>query len=588
MLRRFFPAPSLTRRRWAWRDADDRAGLAIAQALDLPEIVGRLLAARGLDARAAADYLAPTLRAAMPDPSVLIDMDVAAERLARAVLAGETVGVFGDYDVDGACAAALLATGLRALGCAVVTHIPDRVLEGYGPNRPALAGMVGQGATLLVCVDCGTAAGDVLAAVTGADIVVLDHHKSDVPPVGIVGTVNPNRLDDRSGLGLLCAAGIVFLALVATQRVLRRRGHFAAAPEPDLMGLLDIVALATVCDVVPLAGLNRALVAQGLRVLARRARPGLAALLDVAGVTQAPGAFTLGYALGPRMNAGGRIGDPGLGLRLLLTEDEAEAGRIAAALDAVNRDRRQVETAMFDRASDEAGEQLGRGHASVLIEHPDWHPGVVGDRGGAAGAKVQPAGLRRRARRRGDEGVGTVDRRARPGCGGDRGAVARDAADRRWPRDGGGLRPCARRARGAARVPRRAAGGGPRAAGAAGPCGRRDALGRGGDAGGGAAGRAAGAVRPGQPRAGLRAGGCPGWRGWTGSGRMSRCCGRCCGARAARAGSRRCCSGRGKVPLAPVLATQGPPLRLAGHLRVDRFRGEESVCFAIEDAAVMG
>jgi single-stranded-DNA-specific exonuclease len=306
-------------------------------------------------------------------------MDAAADRLAHAVRTGEKVGIFGDYDVDGACAAALLATGLRALGCVVATHIPDRIREGYGPNLPALERLVAGGAGLVVCVDCGTAAGDVLDGLAGrASVVVLDHHKADLVPRGIVATVNPNRLDDDSGLRQLCAAGVVFLALVATLRRLRAQGWFAGRAEPDLMGLLDIVALATICDVVPLTGLNRALVSQGLRVMARRARPGLAALLDVAGTRVPPTAFTCGYALGPRINAGGRIGEASLGLRLLLAEDEAEATSLAAQLDAVNRERQTVEGAVLERAVEAASDQLARGHAVVVLEGLDWHPGIVG------------------------------------------------------------------------------------------------------------------------------------------------------------------------------------------------------------------
>ncbi len=342
-------------------------------------MVARLLAGRGLDAETAAGFLAPTLRAALPDPSVLLDMDRAAERLADAVARGETVGVFGDYDVDGACAASLMATALRALGCMVRTHIPDRIAEGYGPNLAALERLAAAGAGLLVCVDCGTAAGDVLERMAGrAELIVLDHHKAEALPRGIVATVNPNRLDERAGLGQLCAAGVVFLALVAVHRVLRRRGFFAARAEPDLLGLLDIVALATVCDVVPLTGVNRALVTQGLRVMGRRARPGIAALLEVSGGRDAPSAFTCGYALGPRINAGGRIGDAGLGVQLLLAEDAALAMEIARRLDAVNRERQDVEAAILARAMDAADAQLSAGRAVVVLEGCDWHPGVVG------------------------------------------------------------------------------------------------------------------------------------------------------------------------------------------------------------------
>ena len=268
-------ARSVTGRRWTWRGGSERAGLLLAQRADLPEIVGSLLAARGVELEAAADFLAPTLRALLPNPSVLADMDIAADRLARAIMAGETVGVFGDYDVDGACSAAIVTVLLRGLGCVVLTHVPDRMLEGYGPNAPALRALAAQGATLVVCVDCGMAAAEPLRALAGlADVLVLDHHKAEGPPPPVLATVNPNRLDDASGLRGLCAAGVAFLAAIATLRTLRRAGWFATRAEPDLRNLLDLVALATVCDVMPLVGLNRAFVAQGLKVMARRARPG--------------------------------------------------------------------------------------------------------------------------------------------------------------------------------------------------------------------------------------------------------------------------------------------------------------------------
>lgn len=370
---------SLTGRRWLWRKGEDRVGLGIAQRLGLPEIVGRLLAARGVDLDGAAHFLEPTLRALLPDPSVLSDMDRAADRLARAVTTSETVGVFGDYDVDGACSAAIMATVLRGLGCRVLTHVPDRLLEGYGPNGPALLNLVQGGASLIVCVDCGTAAAAALAAVQGrADVVVLDHHASDGPPPPVLATVNPNRLDDASGLHGLCAAALAFLAAVATLRALRRAGFFAGRAEPDLRELLDLVALATVCDVMPLRGLNRALVTQGLRVMARRARPGIAALLDAAAAHNMPTAFTCGFALGPRINAAGRISQADLGLRLLLCDDPVEARALAGTLDATNRERQAVEAGMLEAALGQAAAQSDAGHAAMLVHGAGWHPGVVG------------------------------------------------------------------------------------------------------------------------------------------------------------------------------------------------------------------
>jgi single-stranded-DNA-specific exonuclease len=272
-----------------------------------------------------------------------------------------------------------MASFLRGLGCPVIPYVPDRMAEGYGPNLPALEALVGRGATLIVCVDCGTAAGDILAAVPpSADVLVLDHHKSDGAPPAVTATVNPNRLDCRSGLGHLCAAAVAFLAVVATVRALRRAGFFATRAEPDLLALLDLVALATVCDVMQLTGLNRALVAQGLKVMARRGRPGIAALMDVAMVRDRPSAMTLGFALGPRINAAGRISEADLGLRLLLSDDPVEARGLAATLDAVNRQRQQVEQSMLEEAMRAAEAQAAHGHAALLVSGQDWHPGVVG------------------------------------------------------------------------------------------------------------------------------------------------------------------------------------------------------------------
>jgi len=345
----------------------------------VPEIVGRLLAARGIEIETAAHFLEPTLRALLPDPSLLIDMDVAAERLAGAVTLGETVGIFGDYDVDGACSAALMVTWLRGLGCTVVHHVPDRMREGYGPNRTALLGLVEKGARLIVCVDCGTAAAEALSALTDvADAIVLDHHKSEGPPPAILATVNPNRLDCASGLTTLCAAGVAFLTVVAATRTLRRRGYFEARPEPDLIALLDLVALATVCDVMPLGGVNRALVYQGLRVMGRRARPGVAALLEVTQAREKLSAFTCGFALGPRINASGRISEADLGLRLLLCEDRIEALALAERLDGINRQRQEVEAGMLEHAMHAASLQADAGNAVLVVAGEGWHPGVVG------------------------------------------------------------------------------------------------------------------------------------------------------------------------------------------------------------------
>jgi len=372
-------ASSLTERSWVWRPAEDRAGLAIAERLGVPEIVGRVMAARDIGIDEAADFLAPTLRALLPDPGRLTDMPAAAARLADAVRRQETVAVFGDYDVDGACSAALLTLFLRGLGCAVLPYVPDRLAEGYGPNPAALLRLADAGASLVVCVDCGTSAHAALDVLHGrADAIVLDHHKAEGPPPAVLATVNPNRLDDSSGLGNICAAGVAFLTAVAVLRALRRDGFFAARPEPDLLGLLDLVALATVCDVMPLTGLNRALVAQGLKVMGRRARPGLAALMAVAQTRDAPTAMTCGYGLGPRINAGGRISEADLGLRLLLCDDPLEATALAERLDAVNRQRQTVEAGVLAAAEAEAEAQIAAGRGVLLVCGAKWHPGVVG------------------------------------------------------------------------------------------------------------------------------------------------------------------------------------------------------------------
>jgi single-stranded-DNA-specific exonuclease len=374
---------SLSGRRWVWRAMEENLACAIAQRGNIPDILGRLLAARGVRPDTVPDFLNPTLRRFLPDPSAFLNMDRATQRLARAVQSGETIAVFGDYDVDGACSAALLIDVLEALGCpAVLWHVPDRILEGYGPNRKALEDFVARGASVIVCVDCGTTAGAVLGELTGrADIVVLDHHRADDAPPDPVVTVNPNQPGCCSGHPDLCAAVIVFLAMVGLLRDLRREGFFASSsrrPEPDLLSYLDLVALATVCDVMPLAGVNRALVTQGLKVLGRNRRCGLAALMEAAQIRGHPDVFTCGYNLGPRINAAGRIDEAKLGVRLLLTRDQNEARSLATRLDAVNQQRRDVESATLKEALRQAEIQMARGDTVLLVHGDDWHPGIVG------------------------------------------------------------------------------------------------------------------------------------------------------------------------------------------------------------------
>jgi single-stranded-DNA-specific exonuclease len=377
-------ARSATGRLWTDRldAAAAREALTIAQTLGLPDALARVLAGRGVALAEAPRFLDPTIRALMPDPDTLTDMPAATARLVRAVMAGERVAVFGDYDVDGATSAAILAGYLRALGLTVDIHIPDRLTEGYGPNIPAIAALADQGATLLVTVDCGTASHEPFAAARarGLDVVVFDHHQAPERLPEVVALVNPNRLDDVSGLGHLAACGVTFMGLVALNRHLRNIGQLPD-PAPDLMASLDLVALGTVADVVPLKGLNRAFVRQGLRIMAEGRRPGLAALASVAGLKESPRPYHLGFLLGPRINAGGRIGDAALGSRLLLTDDPVAGLRMAGDLDRLNRERQVIEQAMLAEAEAAALRQTGiddAGAPVLLTASDSWHPGVVG------------------------------------------------------------------------------------------------------------------------------------------------------------------------------------------------------------------
>ena len=372
-------------RGFVWRERLDRAGAAMAQAISqrygLPELLGRVLAARGVALDEVAVALDPTVKALMPDPSTLRDMDRAAARLADAVARRESVAIFGDYDVDGACSSALLARFLAAWGLKPRVYIPDRMTEGYGPNARAIEALAREGATLIVTLDCGTTSIEALAAARplGADVVVVDHHQADERLPEVAALVNPNRHDDVSGLGHLCAAGVTFMLLVAVARELRRRDGDAPAPI-DLLEMLDLVALATVCDVVPLRGLNRAYVARGLQAIRQRRNTGLRALADAAGLAVPPTAYHLGFVLGPRINAGGRIGDAGLGARLLALADETEAARIAVLLDRLNRERKAIETQMLQEAMVRADACLEADpDAPILIVASEgFHKGVVG------------------------------------------------------------------------------------------------------------------------------------------------------------------------------------------------------------------
>jgi single-stranded-DNA-specific exonuclease len=371
----------------AWHDRLDERGsaraLAIAQRHQVPELLARILAGRNIEVDAVDAFLDPAIKRAMPDPNVLAGMAQAAERLAHAAARGESVAIFGDYDVDGATSAAVLARFLRRCGIEPIIHIPDRLFEGYGPNVEAVRALAARGATLLVTVDCGTTSIEPLAEAQklGMDVVVIDHHQADetLPPV--LAVVNPNRRDDLSGLGHLAAVGLVFMTVVAVNRLLRSSGFWTAErPEPDLLTWLDDVALGTVADVVPLIGLNRAFVAKGLVALRRRERVGHTSLMDVARLNGPPEAWHLGFLLGPRINAGGRIGRADLGVRLLLEDDALEAAKIAAELDRLNRERQAIELETLAQAEAEAMAALGLEEkgAVVVTAAEGWHPGIVG------------------------------------------------------------------------------------------------------------------------------------------------------------------------------------------------------------------
>ena len=345
------------------------------------DLVAQLLLARGVPRDDLERHRAPTIRAFMPDPSIFRDMDKAAERLADAVEAREAVTIFGDYDVDGATSAALLIRLLRDLGCAPQAYIPDRLMEGYGPSGEALVRIAKGGAKLIVTVDCGAQAFEALemAREAGVDVIVVDHHKcASALPVAHA-LVNPNRLDEEAEAaahGHLAAVGVAFLLAAATVRVLRGRGYFAARPEPRLVDLLDIVALGTVADVAQLKGLNRAFVTQGLKVMANRRNVGLAALIGVSRLDRAPTCTDLGFALGPRINAGGRVGKSDLGVRLLTTEDPDEARMLAEELERYNQERRAIEMLVCEAAEAAAAGQGNR--AVALVSGAGWHPGVIG------------------------------------------------------------------------------------------------------------------------------------------------------------------------------------------------------------------
>lgn len=371
---------SILGKRWTFAHADERIANGIAQAHNLPDMVSRVLVARGIMPEDIGEFLNPTLKAQLPNPSALQDMDRAADRIADAIVKGEKVAVFGDYDVDGATSSALLRRFFRAQGRELRVYIPDRIKEGYGPNAPALLKLKDEGMHVVVTVDCGITAFEPLEAgkAAGLDIIVLDHHRAEPKLPDVYAVVNPNRLDDTSGQGQMAAVGVTFLAIVAVNRKLRALGWYnESRPEPRILQWLDLVALGTVCDIVPLTGVNRAYVSQGLRVMAMRMNPGIAALADLAAVSEAPNTFHAGFVFGPRVNAGGRVGESDLGWRLLSTDDKLEARVLAQKLHEYNAERKNIEQDVIDYALGYV-EDKAKDDFVILACGEGWHPGVIG------------------------------------------------------------------------------------------------------------------------------------------------------------------------------------------------------------------
>ena len=371
---------SVNGRRWEDRAGDDRLARAISQQYDLPDVVGRLLAARGVDENDVEAYLNPTLKDLLPDPSVLRDMDAAATRLSAAIRQGEKIAVFGDYDVDGATSSALLARFLTAVSKPPRIYIPDRMKEGYGPTSGAMQLLASEGAQIVITVDCGISSFEPLAVAkeAGLDVIVVDHHVAEATLPEAAAVINPNRLDEDGSLGHLAAVGVAYLLVIAVNRALRKDGWYKGRPEPKLLQWLDLVALGTVCDVVPLKGLNRALVIQGLKVMAGRANTGLAALSDSAKIDRRPETYHAGFVLGPRINAGGRVGRSDLGSVLLASDDPVQAAAISAELEIFNTERRTIESLVQEEAISVV-ERLDKIPDGIVVAvGRNWHPGVIG------------------------------------------------------------------------------------------------------------------------------------------------------------------------------------------------------------------
>ena len=375
---------SLSGRRWTVKGTDERLAMAISQRLKVPEIVGGVLARRGIELEDAENFLDPKIKTHLPDPLHLLDMEKAATRISDAIINDELIAVFGDYDVDGATSSALLKMFIGAAGGRVIVYIPDRIKEGYGPNVDAMTKLKEQGAKVVITVDCGTTAFEPLKAATnmGLDVVVVDHHEAETTLPDVLAVVNPKRIDETSPHTHMAAVGVTFLLAVQVNRTLRERGWYGTEDrtEPDLTGLLDIVALGTVCDVVPLKGVNRALVAQGLKVMAGRNNIGLRALADASNIKETPSAYHLGFVLGPRINAGGRVGASDLGTKLLSSNNSSEAMEIASRLNELNAERQDIEAVVLEEAILQVEGRMEDGDPGpfVVASGEGWHPGVIG------------------------------------------------------------------------------------------------------------------------------------------------------------------------------------------------------------------
>jgi single-stranded-DNA-specific exonuclease len=374
---------SVKGQRWVARLDDQRLAHTIAEKNELPEILGRVMAARGVTSDEAEAFLNPTLRSLMPQPSAFMDMEKGAARLAEAIVKKESIGIISDYDVDGVSSAAIMVRFLASVDHEANVYIPDRLTEGYGPSEKAVTTLKEQGTELLLTLDCGVMSHDPLAhaADLGLVTIIVDHHQAGVELPHAYAVINPNRQDDMSGQGHLCAAGVVMILIAAVNKQLRNLGHYSEQrPEPNMLQWLELVALATVCDVVPLKGLNRAYVTQGLRIMSRRENVGISALADVGGLKRRPDVYALGFILGPRINAAGRVGHAEEALALLTTNDKGEAYALARNLDDLNRKRQVIELRVVDEAIAQAEAAMGKEKrpSIVVVAADGWHPGVVG------------------------------------------------------------------------------------------------------------------------------------------------------------------------------------------------------------------